>query len=197
MKFGWIMLLILAVARAGLAATPGMAINPAAGGQYVGVCAQRFVFQNGLRQQMVYSGYVVATNAMGSLHCDKLTIDLPSQGSTNQQPTHALAENHVTVDFVKDADTNHITCDQAIYLYEVSKGETNDTITFLGSDSVPAKMQNSKGWMTGQPLVYDNTHGNFSGVNVETHFRVPASENNPSNRPPSLLPSGTNRVTPP
>jgi len=126
---------------------------------------------------------VVVTNAQGTLFCERLTINLPPEGSFDRQPTNAVAETNVVIDFVKQGDTNHITCDRAIYTYVILKGATNDTITFWGSDTRPAKVENSKGWMTGEPLVWDNVTGNFSGVDTETHFRIPATASTGTNSP--------------
>jgi hypothetical protein len=51
----------------------------------------------------------------------ELTIDLPPEGSLDRQPTNAVAETNVVVNLVKKGDTNHITCDRAIYTYVVSE----------------------------------------------------------------------------
>jgi hypothetical protein len=161
--------------------------NLVPGGQEVGLTSMHFLY-DGAKQQVIYYDHVVATNAMGSLTCERLTINLPPEGSLDRQPTNAVAATNVVVVFVKQDDTNHVTCDRAIYAYQVLKGTTNDTVTFLGSPGHPARVENTKGWMTGEPLVWDNQNGNFSGVNTETHFKVPASAGNGTNAPASAMP---------
>ena len=163
------------------------AVNSPPGGQEVGVTAKHFVYDGG-KQQVIYSDDVLATNFQGSLSCGRLTIDLPPEGSLDRQPTNAVAETNVVVDFVKKGDTNHITCDRAIYTYQIINGTTNDTITFIGSATNPAKVENAKGWMTGEPLIWDNLNGNFSGVNTETHFKVPAQPAAGTNQPAAAAP---------
>jgi len=153
----------------------------------VGLSATHF-FYDGAKQQVIYTDHVVVTNAMGSLTCERLTIDVPPEGSLDRQPTNAVAATNVVVIFIKKDDTNHVTCDRAIYAYQVANGTTNDTITFLGSAGHPARVENAKGWMTGEPLVWDNLNGNFSGVDTETHFRVPTAAANGTNPPSTGVP---------
>jgi lipopolysaccharide export system protein LptA len=169
------------VALAGAAAA-AVTTNTPPGEQEVGVSAIHF-FYDGNKQQVIYCDDVVATNAQGTLSCDRLTINLPPEGSLDRQPTNAVAETNVVIDFVKQGDTNHITCERAIYTYLIIHGSTNDTITFVGSPTAPAKVENSKGWMTGEPLIWDNLSGNFSGLNTETHFKVPAQPASGTNPP--------------
>jgi hypothetical protein len=157
------------------------------GGQEVGLTSTHF-FYDGARQQVIYSDHVVVTNAMGSLTCERLTINLPPEGSLEREPTNAVAATNVVLIFVKKSDTNHVTCDRAIYAYQVSNGTTNDTTTFWGSAGHPARVENTKGWMTGEPLVWDNLTGNFSGVNTETHFRIPTAASDGTNSPGPAMP---------
>ncbi len=153
----------------------------------MGLTSTHFLY-DGAKQQVIYYDHVVVTNAMGSLTCEHLTINLPPEGSLDRQPTNAVAATNVVVIFVKQADTNHVTCDRAIYAYQILNGTTNDAITFLGSPGHPARVENSKGWMTGEPLVWDNLNGNFSGVNTETHFKVPSTASNGTNAPATVMP---------
>ena len=182
----WFLLTATLVALAG-EATGAVATNTPPGEQEVGVSAKHFVYDGG-KQRVIYYDHVVATNAQGSLACDRLTIDLPPEGSLDRQPTNAVAETNVVIDFVKQGDTNHITCERAIYTYLIIHGATNDTITFVGSATTPAKVENSKGWMTGEPLIWDNLSGNFSGLNTETHFKVPAQPASGTNPPAAMVP---------
>jgi hypothetical protein len=178
-------------AAAGLLLAGGARIaaqqNLIPGGQDVGLSSKHALY-DGSKQQVIYYEHVVVTNATGSLTCEHLTIDLPPEGSLDRQPTNAVAATNVVVVFLKQNDTNHVTCDRAIYEYQVLNGTTNDTITFLGSAGHPARVENSKGWMTGEPLVWDNLNGNFSGVDTETHFKMPTTASDGTNSPGPAMP---------
>jgi hypothetical protein len=186
MKKHWFLITATIIA---LSVRPAVATaaNPPPGGQELGVSAKHFFYDGG-KQQVIFYDEVVATNAQGSLSCDRLTIDVPPEGSLDRQPTNAVAETNVVIDLVKQGDTNHITCERAIYTYLILHGATNDTITFVGSATNPARVENSKGWMTGEPLIWDNLNGNFSGVNTETHFKVPAQSAAGTNLPAAAAP---------
>jgi lipopolysaccharide export system protein LptA len=140
------------------------------------------------KSKLIYFDHVVVTNVQGNLTCARLIIDLPPQGSTNSQVTNAFAETNVIINIFKDGDTNHITCDQAVYSYGVVNAITNQTITFIGSSNRPAKMENSKGWMTGEPLVWDNVNKQFSGTHPQTVFKAPADIGGGSNSTPFGIP---------
>jgi lipopolysaccharide export system protein LptA len=182
---------LMTAAMIALSIRPGLAAsaNPPPGEQEVGVTAKHF-FYDGSKQQVIFYDEVVATNAQGSLSCDRLTIDVTPEGSLDRQPTNAVAETNVIINLVKQGDTNQITCERAIYIYQIVKGATNDTITFFGSATKPAKVENSKGSLTGEPLIWDNLTGNFSGVNTETHFKVPAQPATGTNLPAAAGPIG-------
>lgn len=168
---------VITITPAGGTNTPAGSTNTPAGNQSrpeqdVGVTAKHFLYHD---NTVIYFDDVVVTNGQGTLSCERLTIDIPPEGSTDRQPTNAVAETNVVVDLVRKDDTNHVTGDRAVYAYHVLNGMTNDTITFTGSTNNPAKVVNSKGWMTGEPLIWDNVSGSFTAVNPVTHFKVPAS----------------------
>ena len=149
--------------------------------QEIGLHADHFYYDGNARQ-LVYYDHVLATNAQGKLTCARLTINLPAEGSADSRPTNVVAETNVAIDFVQKGDTNHITSDKAIYAYSVVNTVTNETLTFTGH----ARGENSSGWLTGEPLIWDNIANRFTGPNIETHFRIPASSANGTNA------SGTN-----
>ncbi len=141
--------------------------------QEIGVTSGQFVY-DGTKSLAIYSDHVVVTNGQGKLTCERLTINLPPQGATNSQPTNAVAETNVVIDFLDKGDTNHVTCDQAVYTYNVANAVTNETINFYGSTNNPAEVQNVKFTMTGEPLVWDVVNQKFSGTNTVMHFHAPA-----------------------
>jgi lipopolysaccharide export system protein LptA len=150
--------------------------------QEIGLHSDHFQF-DGSARQLVYYDHVRATNAQGKLTCDRLTIYLPPEGSASTRPTNAVAEANVVIDFVNRGDTNHLTCDKVIYNYSVADAVTNETFTFTGH----ATNTSDKVWMTGEPLVWDNVKGRFSGSNFESHFKQPASSGTGTNATPFKL----------
>jgi lipopolysaccharide export system protein LptA len=151
--------------------------------QDVGVTSVHMLYDQN-KSKLIYFDNVVVTNVQGNLNCARLTIDLPPQGSTNNQVTNAVAETNVIINIFKDGDTNHITCDRAVYSYSVVNAVTNETITFIGPTNNPAKMENSKGWTTGKPLVWDNVTKQFSGTETRSFFKMPANLGDSTNSTP-------------
>ena len=155
--------------------------------QEIGVTAGHFIY-DGNKLLAIYFNHVVVTNLQGKLTCERLTINLPPPGSTNSQPTNAVAETNVIIDFLDKGDTNHVTCDTAVYAYHVINAVTNNTITFHGSTNNPAKVQSAKGTMTGEPLIWDIVNARFSGDNIVMHPRpTPDDGKNTNNALPFNL----------
>ncbi len=143
----------------------------------VGLRSDSLFYSGSDLRQLVYAGNVRVTNSQGSLTCGWLTLDLPPENVTDSRPTNVVALTNVVINYVKDGKTNHITCDKMVNAYSVLNGVTNDTFTFTGN----AKMQNDRGWMTGEPLIYDNLSGRFSGSGIESHFSMPSNPGSGTN----------------
>lgn len=165
-----ILFLSLALAGACIIRAQTNTVAPEPAQQEVGLHSQHFKY-DGTARQLIYSGDVRATNMQGQLSCESLTISLPADSSLGGHPTNAVAETNVVIVFANKGDTNRLTCDKAVYDYSVSGGVTNETFTFTGH----ATNVSEKVWMTGEPLIWDNVHNQFSGANFETHFKQPAS----------------------
>lgn len=146
--------------------------------QDVGVHSDHFLFE-GKTRHLVYFGNVVATNWQGTLTCERLTIKLPPEGAADSHPTEIDAETNVVVNFLKNNETNNVSSDKAIYAYSIVNTVTNETISFTGH----AKAVNSKGWMTGEPLVYDITADRFSGTDFKMVFKSVPGLGNSTNAP--------------
>lgn len=174
-----ILLLSLAVGGGSLIWAQADSTTPQPAQQEIGLHSDHFQF-DGSTRQLIYSDHVRATNAQGKLTCERLTISLPAEGALSSRPTNAVAEINVVIDFVDKGDTNHLTCDKAIYDYNVVNGLTNETLTFTGH----ATNTSSKAWITGEPLIWDNAKGRFSGSNFESHFKQPAGVGNGTNTTP-------------
>jgi len=136
---------------------------------------------DGNARQVVYYDHVVVTNAQGRLSCERLTINLG-----DSHPTNAVAETNLDIIFVNNkGETNHLTCDKGIYDYSVVNAVTNETFTFSGH----ATNTMAQGWMSGEPLVWDNIKQTFNALDkVDVHFRTrPSSDKGTNNSPFNLL----------
>lgn len=163
--------------------------------QELGIHSDHFYFENKTRQ-LVYYDNVVATNSQGQLTCGRLTILLPPEGSANGHPASVVAETNVMIDFLKNGETNHIESDKAIYAYGVANGVTNETITFTGH----AMGTNSQAAVSGEPLVWDNIAGRFTGSNYKSIYYPKTERANGTNDPtaPKMnLPPGADTNFPP
>jgi lipopolysaccharide export system protein LptA len=163
--------------------------------QEIGIHSDHF-FYEGKTRQLVYYDNVVATNWEGQLTCGRLTILLPPEGSASSHPTNVVAETNVVIDFVKNGETNHIESDKAIYAYGVANGVTNETITFTGH----AMGTNAQVAVTGEPLVWDNVAGRFTGSNYKSIYYPkpkPAVGTNELNATKMPLPPGADTNFPP
>jgi len=95
------------------------------------------------------------------LTCARLTADMPPSQAAAQLK-HIVAETNVVIDSVDEkGQTNHATSDQAVYHYEVKSGVTNETVTLTGN----ARMQNSQGILTGEPIIWDRINNHLTAVN--------------------------------
>jgi lipopolysaccharide export system protein LptA len=151
---------------------------PGATEQEIGVNSDHFYY-DGKARELVYYDNVVATNWEGQLTCGRLTILLPPEGSTSGHPTNVRAETNVVIDFLKNGETNHIESDKAVYAYGVANGVTNETITFTGH----AMGTNSQAAVTGEPLVWDNVAGRFTGSNYKSIYHPKTEPANGTNNP--------------
>ncbi len=134
-------------------------------------------------RQLVYYDNVVATNWEGKLTCGRLTILLPPEGAGSDHPTNVVAESNVVIDVLRNGDTNHITADKAIYAYSLAEGVTNETVTLTGH----AVATNSEYMATGEPLVWDNIAGRFTGTDFRTTFYPKTRPGNGTNAGPFNL----------
>jgi len=111
------------------------------------------VYDNNTRR-LIYQGNVVVTNPKVTLNCERLTVDLPSEGQS--RPTNVVAETNVTADYV-DAKgmTNHLTANMAVYVFSVAGTVTNWTVTFYGTPGNPPKVETPQFTVISEPLVRD------------------------------------------
>jgi len=53
-----------------------------------------------------------------------------------------------------------------VYVYNVQDGVTNETVTLTGN----ARIENAKGWLTGEPIVWDRANGSLTAANEHMVF---------------------------
>jgi lipopolysaccharide transport protein LptA len=107
-------------------------------------------------REATYRGHVRVDDPEMKLRCERLVADLPQGGG---RITNLVAETNVVIDFTDNGgQTNHATCNEALYAYRVQDGVTNETVTLTGR----AKVENAKGWLTGEPIVWNRASGSLT-----------------------------------
>jgi beta-lactamase regulating signal transducer with metallopeptidase domain/lipopolysaccharide export system protein LptA len=134
------------------------------------------------RRHLEYFDQVVVTHGQERLACERLTVNLPPDGTGH--PTNAVAETNVDIIFMDDkGQTNHLTCDQGIYDYSVANQVTNETFTFRGH----ATVRTAQGLFNGEPMVWDPLkHTFYSCTLTKMRLEEHASDNVPNNPPINL-----------
>ena len=111
----------------------------------------------------VYWDNVRVDDPQMMLTCVRLTADMPPSQAAAQLK-HIVAETNVVIDSVDEkGQTNHATSDKAVYHYEVKNGVTNETVTLTGN----ARMHNSQGTLTGEPIIWDRINNHLTAVNQQ------------------------------
>jgi len=143
-------------------------------------------------REATYRGHVYVDDPAMKLRCEWLVANLLQ---TAGRVTNIVAETNVVIDATDDkGQTMHATCDKAIYAYAVQNGMTNETVTLTGN----AKVENAKGWLTGEPIVWDRANGSLTAANEHMVFwqnlnGETAGTNSPAGRTNSP-PAATNSV---
>ena len=117
------------------------------------------------KHQAIYRGHVRVDDPEMKLTCEQLTADVPAAGG---RPSHIVAETNVVIDFVDTkGQTNHATCDKAVYLFSVQNGVTNETVTLTGNPV----MENAQGTQAGDVIVWDRANNKVHFENPHMIFR--------------------------
>lgn len=112
----------------------------------------------------IYRGDVVVSDPGMKLTCAQLVANLPQSGRINQ----IIAETNVVIDFTDPKGQKlHATSEKAIYHFSVKNGATNETVTLTGN----AKVENSQGWLTGDPIVWNRADGHLTATNPKMIYR--------------------------
>ena len=137
---------------------------------------------DGNTRQMIYLGHVFVTdNVKAKLHCEQLTVDLPSDFG---HPTNIVAETEVVIDMLDGkGQTNHITANKAVYAYSVVNSVTNETVTFVGGNPTP-KVENPQVIILGEPLILNVNTKTFGGSNYKMILKQTPNSGNGTNSSP-------------
>ena len=149
-------------------------------------------------RRAVYYDNVRVVDPQMTLTCARLTADLP-QPQAGGQMRHIVAETNVIIDSVDEkGQTNHATSDKAVYDYNVQNGVTNEVVTLTGN----AKMENSQGTLTGEPIVWDRAKNRLTATNQKMVFNqnigasLTSTNSAPhkTNAPPVALPNTGKKI---
>jgi lipopolysaccharide export system protein LptA len=146
--------------------------------------------------EAIYRGQVRVDDPQMKLACERLVADIPQSGG---RVNHIVAETNVVIDFTDDkGQTNHVTCDKAVYVLKVQDGVTNETTTLTGNPQ--PRMENAQGTQAGDVIIWSrvngNDHvsisGNYSMTSHQKFSHVAADTNSPTptsttNSPPETI----------
>ena len=117
-------------------------------------------------RRAIYYDNVHVVDPQMTLTCSRLTADLP-QAQSGGQMKHIVAETNVVIYSIDEkGQTNHATSDKAVYDYNVENGVTNEMVTLTGN----AKMENSQGTLTGEPIIWDRARNRLTATNQKMVF---------------------------
>lgn len=161
---------------------PTNATPPSAARQEFGLTSDHGTFDGNTRQ-IVYYDHVVVTNAQLRLACERLTLNFPPQ-NLGDHPTNAVAETNLDIIYKDNkGETNHLSADKGIYDYSIVNGVTNETCTFTGH----VTNRTDKGWITGEPMVWDNIQKVLHVSNLQILGKMSGSNASDTNASPFNL----------
>ena len=140
-------------------------------------------------RQVIYSGNVRVDDPQMKMTCEQLTADFPESGGHIDR---LVAVTNVVMDSVDEkGQSRRATSDMAIYSFKVVNGVTNETVTLTGN----AKLEDTQGSMTGEPIIWDRVNNSIHAVNQVMHLRQNIAtalvNTNPpaaaSNLPPAII----------
>jgi len=150
-------------------------------------------------REATYRGDVRVDDPEMKLNCEWLVADLPQTGG---RINHIVAQTNVVIDATDDKGQKmHATGDQAVYVYNVENGVTNETVTLTGNP----ELDNAQGRSTGDVIVWDRANNHLNITNPKIVFRqnlngAMAGTNSPeaqTNSPPTTNSAATDTNFPP
>lgn len=155
---------------------------PAPTGQQTEIYSDNAHFDGNTRQ-LTYLGHVIVTDPRATLNCGLLTVDLPSSGG---HPTNIVAMTKVVMDALDEKnETNHITCEKAVYTYTVANGVTNEIVTLSGSPQ--PQIVNPRGTTVADVIVWDCENKTYSWSGNYRFTANPNSSNGTNASPLDLF----------
>jgi hypothetical protein len=123
-------------------------------------------------REATYHDRVRVEGPQMKLTCEKLVADVPQTGG---RIDHIVAETNVVIDFTDEkGQTNHVTCDKAVYVFSVQDGVTNEMATLTG-DPQP-RMENVQGTQMADVIIWSRVNGN-SRVDASGHYHMKLRQN--------------------
>jgi lipopolysaccharide transport protein LptA len=115
---------------------------------------------NSTPHQAFYYGHVHVDDPQMKLTSDQMIADLPPSGG---HISRIVAETNVVIHFLDDkGQTNHAASDKMVYVFNLTNGVTNETVTLTGHASVT----NADGsWITGEPIIWDRANNSMHASN--------------------------------
>ena len=154
---------------------------------------------------VTYCGHVRVSDPAMNLTCARLVADLPEAGG---RPSRIVAETNVVIDSTDSkGQTTHVTGDQAVYIYNVQNGVTNETVTLTGNPQ--PQVENAQGTMMADVIAWDRANngyrfiGNYHMVSHQNFGAAPdtksplATTNNPTAPITDSRPANTNNLAEP
>jgi lipopolysaccharide export system protein LptA len=191
-------LIALMAATAGPAARAQSATNAAPAPPRVTHIDSDSADFDGNGHTVTYRGHVRVSDPAMNLTCARLVADLPEAGG---RPSRIVAETNVVIDSTDSkGQTTHVTGDQAVYIYNVQNGVTNETVTLTGNPQPQVK--NAQGTMAADVITWDRENngyrfiGNYHMVSdqnfsVMTDTNLPPANTNNLAAPNTNFPPGT------
>lgn len=116
------------------------------------------------KREAVYRGHVRVDDPEMKLTGEWLVADLPQTGN---RINHIVAETNVVIDAADDKGQRmHATAAKAVYVYDVTDGVTNETVTLTGN----AKIETARGWLTGEPIIWNRATGILTASKVQSGY---------------------------
>ena len=152
-------------------------------------------------RRAVYRGNVRVSDPEMKLTCALLIADLPQSGG---RVNRIVAETNVVIDSTDNkGQITHVTCDKAVYIYNVQNGVTNETVTLTALTGNPQpRVENAQGTMTADVITWDRANNSYhfpsnyhavghQNFGVVTDTNLPPANTNYLTAPKTNLPPGT------
>ena len=109
----------------------------------------------------VYRGNVRLEDPRLQLTCEQLTAEVPQEGKRVEQ---VIAETNVVIVMMDDRGlTNRAFADKAVYTYNASESQTNETVVLSGETE--PHIERPEGILYGNPITWDRAQNKLRAKN--------------------------------